>query len=78
MDYVVEEIGRKFIEPPAFDLAKIYEDSTSITPLIFILSPGSDPFVSLNGFSKVKKKEIISISLGQGQGPAAKRIIEDG
>ena len=47
-DYVTDELGNKFITPPPFDLAKIYADSSSTTPLIFILSPGSDPFASLN------------------------------
>jgi len=77
-NYVVEELGEKFISPPAFDLAKIYGDSSSTTPLIFILSPGSDPFASLNSFSTQKKKKISSISLGQGQGPLAQKMIADG
>ena len=77
-NYVVEELGEKFISPPAFDLAKIYADSSSTTPLIFILSPGSDPFASLNSFSTQKKKKISSISLGQGQGPLAQKMIADG
>jgi dynein heavy chain len=49
-----------------------------VTPLIFILSPGSDPFASLNSFSIQKKKAISSISLGQGQGPLAQKMIADG
>jgi len=57
--------------PPPFDLAKIYSDSNSVSPLIFILSPGSDPFVSLSSFAQSKKKIIKPISLGQGQGPVA-------
>lgn len=78
MNYIVEVFGKKFIEPPPFDLSKVYMDSTSTTPLIFILSPGSDPFASLNSFSEQKKKPITSISLGQGQGPAAVKVIRDG
>lgn len=77
-DYVTDELGAKFITPPSFDLAKIYSDSSSTTPLIFILSPGSDPFASLNSFAQQKKKKISSISLGQGQGPLAQRMINDG
>ncbi len=69
--YVVNELGEKFISPPPFDLAKVYADSSSTSPLIFILSPGSDPFASLKTFSNAKKKNIKPISLGQGQGPVA-------
>ena len=43
-----------------------------------MLSPGSDPFSALNGFAETKKMEILSISLGQGQGPFAEKMIKDG
>jgi len=42
------------------------------------LSPGSDPFASLNAFAEEKGKKITSISLGQGQGPAAQKVIKEG
>jgi dynein heavy chain, axonemal len=51
MDFIVEKLGQKFIEPPPFELSKIFPDSTPLTPLIFILSPGSDPFASLNSYA---------------------------
>ncbi len=76
--YVVAELGEKFISPPPFDLAKIYGDSSSVSPLIFILSPGSDPFASLSSFAQSKKKVIKPISLGQGQGPVAEKMIQEG
>jgi dynein heavy chain len=41
--FVKAKIGHKFIEPPTFDLVGSFEDSSSKTPLIFILSPGVDP-----------------------------------
>ena len=34
---------RRFIEPPPFNLANCYKDSSNLTPLVFILSKGSDP-----------------------------------
>lgn len=45
---------------------------------MFILSPGSDPFQSLNNFGIQMKQTIHQISLGQGQGPYAQRLITNG
>ena len=43
MMWVEEKMGRKFIEVPVFELEKCYNDSLVTTPLIFVLSAGSDP-----------------------------------
>ena len=69
-DFVMEKLGKKFVEPPPFDLAKSYNDSNNCTPLIFILSPGADPTMSLLKFAEDKGfsgNKFNSISLGQGQ-----------
>ena len=51
-NWISLKIGREFIVPPTFDLAKCYKDSTNLTPLIFLLSPGSDPVTDFLKFSK--------------------------
>jgi dynein heavy chain len=48
--YIISTMGEKFTLPPPFDLQASYNDSTVKTPLIFVLSPGSDPF---NDFAKL-------------------------
>uniref|UniRef100_A0A7S1AC22 Dynein heavy chain n=1 Tax=Noctiluca scintillans TaxID=2966 RepID=A0A7S1AC22_NOCSC len=75
--YVSSCIGEPFVTPPPFDLAGSYSDSSSISPLIFILSPGADPFSALNMFGAEKGKQINGISLGQGQGPKAEKMMEE-
>ena len=45
-------MGEKFIIAPTFDLAKCYKDSTITAPLIFVLSPGSDPVADFLKFAE--------------------------
>ena len=53
--YVAEAMGQKYVEPPPFDLQKSYNDSSCVTPLIFILSPGSDPMAAMLKFADTMK-----------------------
>lgn len=41
--FVSQHLGQRFIEPPPFDLATCYKESSPSVPLIFVLSPGADP-----------------------------------
>nr|KAJ3422321.1 Dynein heavy chain 7, axonemal [Polyrhizophydium stewartii] len=79
-EFVKIKLGHKFIEPPTFDLAGSYEDSSNRSPLIFILSPGVDPMAQLLKFADDKGfsgQKCQSISLGQGQGPIAANMIKE-
>ncbi|KAF4662797.1 hypothetical protein FOZ61_002166 [Perkinsus olseni] len=78
MGFVANNLGGSFITPPPFDLASSYADSSNLTPLIFVLSPGSDPFAALSKFASDQNMEFKSISLGQGQGPRAEQMIDAG
>ncbi|KAF4707651.1 hypothetical protein FOZ63_029670, partial [Perkinsus olseni] len=78
MGFVANNLGESFITPPPFDLASSYADSSNLTPLIFVLSPGSDPFAALSKFASDQNMEFKSISLGQGQGPRAEQMIDAG
>ncbi|XP_071052042.1 dynein axonemal heavy chain 3 isoform X2 [Onthophagus taurus] len=76
--YIGEEMGQAYLEPPQFNLQESYNDSNCCTPLVFILSAGSDPMAGLIRFAADKgipKTALLTISLGQGQGPIAAGMI---
>ena len=63
--------------PPPFNLELTYKDSTQTTPLIFVLSPGSNPLPFLVNLAESKKKKLLKVSLGQGQGIKAETYIKE-
>ncbi len=52
VDFVTENLGRQFVESPPIQLATLYSDMSNTTPLVFILSSGSDPMSSFLRFAK--------------------------
>ncbi|XP_078663939.1 dynein axonemal heavy chain 1-like [Branchiostoma floridae x Branchiostoma belcheri] len=76
-DYVAHMLGQRFIEPQTADLSVTYKDSSPTTPLIFVLSTGTDPAADLYKFAEEMRfsKKLNSISLGQGQGPRAEAMM---
>eukprot|EP00801_Mesodinium_rubrum_P000083 Mrub_00083.p1 GENE.Mrub_00083~~Mrub_00083.p1 ORF type:complete len:1986 (+),score=436.27 Mrub_00083:724-5958(+) len=82
-DYIRDNMGTHFVDPPLFKIDEGYASSTKETPIIFIITPGSDPLSDLRKFSEKKMgKDLKQLSLGQGQGKQAvamfKKFSEDG
>lgn len=74
---IANEIGSKYVDPPTFNLSRVFEDSTCSTPLIFILSAGSDPTSSLYQLAQeIDAKKLIFFSMGKGQGEKAEVAIK--
>uniref|UniRef100_A0A3Q3ICB6 AAA+ ATPase domain-containing protein n=1 Tax=Monopterus albus TaxID=43700 RepID=A0A3Q3ICB6_MONAL len=76
-EFVIVSLGKQFVENPPVDLANLYNDMSPSTPLVFILSTGSDPMGAFHRFAKERGclDRVESISLGQGQGPIAEKMI---
>ncbi|CAE8623420.1 unnamed protein product [Polarella glacialis] len=79
-EVIAGKLGKKFLEPPSFNLEKSFNSSNQCTPLIFVLSSGADPMAELMRLATklgMNEKQQ-SVSLGQGQGPKAEKAIEEG
>merc|ERR1711871_307221 len=79
VNYVSESLDDRFVKPPPFDLKVCYEGSSVKTPLIFVLTTGADPTKMFYEFAKGMRmgSKCNVLSLGQGQGPIATRLVED-
>ncbi|XP_054276499.1 dynein axonemal heavy chain 6-like [Macrosteles quadrilineatus] len=79
-EYVKTQLGKAFVESPLVSLPLLYQDTSSVTPLVFVLSTGSDPVGAFLRFAAEtgNKDRVQSISLGQGQGPIAEKMIDTG
>ncbi len=51
-DFVASKLGQRFIEPQTAELGLVFKDSSTTTPLIFVLSAGTDPAADLYKFAE--------------------------
>jgi len=79
INFIVDKNGNEnFIHPPNPSLESVYADSNKNTPIVFILSPGVDPYAQLSAFAKQKDAQLVDVSLGQGQAKIAKEKVNEG
>ncbi|KAK2155716.1 hypothetical protein LSH36_233g08055 [Paralvinella palmiformis] len=78
--FIINNLGSQYVEPPVLDIQQVVDDSSTKTPLIFVLSPGVDPTSSLLQLAENCKMatKFHALSLGQGQAPIATRMIKEG
>uniref|UniRef100_A0A8B9QA73 Dynein axonemal heavy chain 10 n=1 Tax=Apteryx owenii TaxID=8824 RepID=A0A8B9QA73_APTOW len=79
-DYVTLTMGEKYVQPPVISFEAIFEQSSPYSPIVFILSPGSDPASDLmklaerTGFGGSRLK---FLAMGQGQEKLALQMLEN-
>ncbi|KAI3381764.1 hypothetical protein SNEBB_005804 [Seison nebaliae] len=77
-EYIAESLSQMYAEPVMLDMQQAYDESNGRTPIIFLLSMGSDPTDMILAFAKKHSVECRSISMGQGQEVHARRLVKSG
>ncbi|EGD81605.1 dynein heavy chain 2 [Salpingoeca rosetta] len=79
-NFIVNNLGQRFVEPPPLDMRAVLSDSRPQTPLIFVLSVGVDPTKQLMDLADRcnMTERFHTLSLGQGQAPIAERLLREG
>ncbi|XP_050507714.1 dynein axonemal heavy chain 5 [Diabrotica virgifera virgifera] len=74
--YIMDSLGPEYGEPCILDLEVTWSESEPRSPLICILSIGSDPSPQISALAKSKDIPLKAVSMGQGQEIVARDMIE--
>jgi dynein heavy chain len=80
-NYVMEMMTEKFVTPPVLRYKAVLQQSSPLSPVVFILSPGADPAYSVSELAEAEGmggQKLKICSLGQGQEKVASGHIETG
>ena len=80
-DFVKDRMGDIYVNPPLFEMASSFGETNKATPVFFVLFPGVDPTVWVEGLGAEKgfslaNNKFLNISMGQGQEKPAEDAIE--
>ncbi|XP_074550150.1 dynein axonemal heavy chain 5 [Halichoeres trimaculatus] len=73
--YISESLGPQYAEGLVLDLDAMWAESDSWTPMVCLLSMGSDPTENIERLAKNKGAPCRPISMGQGQEVHARRLL---
>eukprot|EP00118_Oscarella_pearsei_P013116 m.101587 g.101587 ORF g.101587 m.101587 type:complete len:941 (+) comp37133_c1_seq12:11486-14308(+) len=74
--YVAESLGVKYAEGVILDVKAMWEESKCRTPMICLLSMGSDPTNQIESLAKRMNLDCRNVSMGQGQEVHARRLLQ--
>eukprot|EP00919_Chromeraceae_sp_WS-2016_P024794 GHVR01058592.1.p1 GENE.GHVR01058592.1~~GHVR01058592.1.p1 ORF type:complete len:1591 (-),score=375.53 GHVR01058592.1:134-4906(-) len=77
--FLNESLGCRFTDPVTDTIEELHADSKAKTPVLFLLSPGADPTLSIDELAKKKKKfPTDKVSMGEGQEVPARDKMKNG
>ena len=68
-------LGPRFVDPVTDTIEEVIKDSKVSTPMVYLLSAGSDPTDGILAFARRKKISSTIVSLGEGQSQLALRAM---
>ncbi|KAF6022911.1 DNAH14 [Bugula neritina] len=76
--FIEQQLGEKYAKAPHYEIREVFNEVNAKTPLIFLLSTGSDPTGQILKFARDVRGSTLHldmVSLGRGQGPKAEEFI---
>nr|XP_043900355.1 dynein axonemal heavy chain 8 isoform X2 [Solea senegalensis] len=73
--YIADSLGQQYAEGLVLDLDAMWTESDSWTPMVCLLSMGSDPTENIERLAKSKGVPCCPISMGQGQEFHARKLL---
>jgi dynein heavy chain len=68
-------LGAEFTQVGVIDFVAVASEVVPTTPILFLLSPGTDPSQQIEASARKKRIKLTAVSMGQGQEAAAKSAI---
>ena len=66
-NFILNVLGKEFTTPLSYPIDKIWEGSSNLEPILYLLSLGSDPTSSIEDLARKKKKyPLKAVSMGEG------------
>ncbi|XP_027593384.2 dynein heavy chain 10, axonemal isoform X1 [Pipra filicauda] len=79
-DFVTVTMGETYVQPPVISFEAILQQSSPFSPVVFILSPGSDPvndLMKLAERTEFAAERLKFLAMGQGQEKIALQMLEE-
>ena len=75
--YIYDSLGADFLENLVLDLDGMLSEVENNSPLICLLSTGSDPSSEIETLARVKMKDYRQLAMGQGQEEFGRKMLQD-
>ncbi|CDJ47273.1 Axonemal 1-beta dynein heavy chain dynein heavy chain, related [Eimeria brunetti] len=79
--FIQWRLNEHYVQSPTLQYSKIYAQSSELSPILLILSPGANPFAAVSALAEsigLAGNKFRHLSIGQGMGDQAGQLVEVG